>query len=166
MNMQLPQNLIQTPAQSRDLRKTKELPAPDDGYKNYPPSVLIVTDRPNHAGKLSKELENNGCQVSWSDTSPANLASVCHRYYDVIVLDIKPSDWDGVEVHQNIKACPQLAGVPVVVLDTPKTQHEPINLFSRRPVYHLPRDNSIAAKLLQIVSQIHYLTYRYLPILT
>lgn len=163
MNMQLPPKLIQP---LTDLRKTKELPPPDDGYKNYPPSILIVTDRSHHTHKLTKELENNGCQVYWSDTSPANLALACHRYYDVIVLDLKSTDGNGVEVHQNIKACPELAGVPVVVLDTPKTHNETVILFSRRPVYHLPRDSSIATKLLQIVSQIHYLTYRYLPILT
>lgn len=164
MNIQLPTNLPQPPTQSRDLRQTQELPIPDDGYKNYPPSVLIVTDRSHHTHKLTKELENNGCQVYWSGVSPANLARACHRYFDVIVLDIKSTDGDAVEVHKNIKACPQLVGVPVVVLDAPKTN--PINLFSRRPVYHLPRDNSIATKLLQIISQIHYLTYRYLPILT
>lgn len=166
MNIQLPHKLPQLPTQNRDIRKTRELPIPDDGYKNYPPSVLIVTDRSHHAHKLTKELENNGCQVYWSGTSPANLALACHRYYDVIVLDLKSTDWAGVEVHKNIKACPELTGVPVVVLDTPKTTGATVNLFSRRPVYHLPRDNSIATKLMQIVSQIHYLTYRYLPILT
>lgn len=166
MNIQLPKNLPQPPTQSRDLRQTQELPIPDDGYKNYPPSVLIITDRSHHARKLTKELEDNGCQVYWSGTSPANLALACHRYFDVIVLDLKSTDWDEDEAHKNIKACPELAGVPIVVLDTPKAAPSTTNLFNRRPVYHLSRDNFITTKLLQIISQIHYLTYRYLPILT
>ncbi len=164
MSIQLPQNLTQPLTQNQDLRKPKELSIPDDGYRNYPPSVLIVTDRSHHTHKLTEELENNGCKIYWSGISPANLARACHRYFDVIVLDLKSTDGDAVEVHKNIKACPQLVGVPVVVLDAPKAK--PINLFNRRPVYHLPRDNSMATRLMQIISQIHYLTYRYLPILT
>ncbi len=154
------------PNPSRDLRKTKELPVADDGYRSYPPSILIVSDRPHQARKLTKELENNGCQVQWTGTGAAALAAVCQRYFDVIVLDLDQTGQNRQEVLQTVKACPSLADIPVVMLTTPKNSEDAAKIFSPRLIYDLPRDNSIATTLLQIVSQIHYLTYRYLPILT
>jgi DNA-binding NarL/FixJ family response regulator len=139
----------------------------DRGYTTYPPSVLIVTDCLLHALRLKRRLESEGCQVDCTGTNPAGMATACRKYLDLIVLDLEDPDAGGSEVCQKLRADAQLTDVPVVILATCSCAGPAMSDLPMGKVYCLSNvkpdggDPSIEAKLLGIIEQIHYLTYRY-----
>ena len=139
----------------------------DRGYTTYPPSILIVTDCLLHALRLKRRLENEGCRVNWTDTNPEGMATACREYLDLIVLDLEGPEAGGSQVCQMLRANPQLTDVPVVILPTCSCAGEAMSGLPMGKVYCLSNiqpdggDPSGEAKLLGIIQQVHYLTYRY-----
>ena len=139
----------------------------DRGYTTYPPSILIVTDCLLHALRLKRRLENEGCRVDWTDTNPDGMATACRKYLDLIVLDLEGPEAGGSEVCQKLRADPQLTDVPVVILATCGCAGGAMSGPPMGKVYCLSAvqaggvDPSVEAKLLGIIEQVHYLTYRY-----
>jgi len=138
----------------------------DRGYTTYPPSILIVTDCLLHALRLKRKLKNEGCQVDWTDTNPDGMATACRKYLDLIVLDLEGPG--GPEVCQKLRANPQVADVPVVILATCGCAGGAMSGPPMGKVYCLSgahadgaADPPVEAKLLGIIEQVHYLTYRY-----
>ncbi len=139
----------------------------DRGYTTYPPSILIVTDCWLCALRLKRRLENEGCQVDCTSPNPTGMATACRKYLDLIVLDLENPNAGGSEVCQKLRANPQLTDVPVVILATCNCAEGAMGGLSMGKVYCLSNvqpdggDASVEAKLLGIIEQIHYLTYRY-----
>ncbi len=140
----------------------------DRGYTTYPPSILIVTDCWLYALRLKRRLENEGCQVDCTSPNPTGMATACRKYLDLIVLDLERPDTDNTEVCRKLGADSQLAGVPVVIMPACCCGSRAISCLPMGKVYCLsdPQtdeavDRSVEAKLLGIIEQIHYLTYRY-----
>jgi CheY-like chemotaxis protein len=128
---------------------------------------LIVTDCLLHALRLKRWLENEGCQVDWTDTNPDGMATACRKYFDLIVLNLERPDAGSSEVCQKLRANPQVTNVPVVILVTHGCAGAAMNSPPMGNVYCLSTvqaggvDPSVEAKLLGIIEQLHYLTYRY-----
>ena len=140
----------------------------DRGYTTYPPSILIVTDYLLHALRLKRRLENEGCQVDCTSTNPDGIATACRKYLDLIVLDLEGPGAGGSEVCRKLRADPQLTDVPVVILATCSCAGEAMSGPPIGKVYYClsnaqarGTDSSVEAKLLSIIEQLHYLTYRY-----
>ncbi len=145
----------------------RRLHCADRGYTTYPPSILIVTDCWLYALRLKRRLENEGCQVACTSPNPAGMATACRKYLDLIVLDLEDPDAGGSEVCQKLRADAQLTDVPVVILATCSCAEGAMNGLSMGRIYCLSNtqsdggDASVETKLLGIIEQIHYLTYRY-----
>ena len=132
-------------------------------YPIYPPSILLIGDDASRALKLKRKLEHHGLRVYQTDVSADELAPARQKYFELIVFDIKQLDANNCEVCRKIKADPELADIPMVILTTRNLTQEtlkPLNVGT--PVSYLSRDDSAEERLIRIVEHRHYMTYRYI----
>ncbi len=130
-------------------------------YTIYPPSILVIEDTPCQAPKLKPGLENNGCRVHQIGTCVEELSAVQHKFFDLIVFNTKLCDVDSCVACQRLETDPELSGVPAVILATYGLPGEVIGKLRTSPIYYLAKDAFAVGRLLQIIEQIQYLTYRY-----
>ncbi|GIK37743.1 MAG: response regulator [Chloroflexota bacterium] len=119
----------------------------------YRPSILIVEDSPPQALKVKLVLESNGCQVVWADTGWAGVAAAKNQRFDLIVLDVELPDIDGFTVCRNLKAEPELAEVPVVMLTTRDHAEDVLNGLEIGAVDYIPKDAFAEIVLLETIKQ-------------
>ena len=63
---------------------------------------------------------------------------------------------------RKIKADPELADIPTIILTTGNLTQETFELLNvGMPATYLARDHSAEEKLIRIIEQTHYMTYRY-----
>jgi two-component system, cell cycle response regulator DivK len=80
------------------------------------PLVLIVDDNARNLKLARDVLRADGLQTLEASTGAEAIAVVLDRLPDVILLDLRLPDMDGVEVLRELKARERTAGVPVVAL--------------------------------------------------
>jgi PAS domain S-box-containing protein len=81
-------------------------------------SVLIVDDSLTVRMDLSEAFENAGFAVTPCSTLQESRAALTGCSFALVVLDIVLPDGDGVEFLQELKANPQTAAIPVMLLST------------------------------------------------
>lgn len=129
-------------------------PNSNSGYTSSRPKILYVEDSPPQALKVKLALESNGCHVMWVDTGWAGVEMAKNRHFDLIVLDVELPDIDGFTVCQKIKAEPNLADVPVVMLTTRDHANDVLNGLEMGAVDYIPKDAFAEAVLLETIKQI------------
>jgi DNA-binding response OmpR family regulator len=117
------------------------------------PSILIVEDSPPQALKVKLVLESNGCQVVWVDTGWAGVEAAKNQHFDLIVLDVELPDIDGFTVCQKLKAEPDLAEVPVVMMTTRDHAEDVLNGLEIGAVDYIPKDAFAEMVLLETIKQ-------------
>lgn len=80
------------------------------------PAVLVVEDDPSVRGLLDTLLSSEGYRVATASDGTAGLREAAAHRPAVILLDLVMPDLGGLRVLESMRADPQLAGVPVVVL--------------------------------------------------
>ena len=123
-------------------------------HTSYRPSILIVEDSPPQALKVKLVLESNGCHVVWVDTGWAGLELAKNKKFDLIVLDVELPDIDGFTVCQKLKAEPDLAEVPVVMMTTRDHAEDVLNGLEMGAVDYIPKDAFAEAVLLETIKQL------------
>jgi diguanylate cyclase (GGDEF)-like protein/PAS domain S-box-containing protein len=78
--------------------------------------VLIVDDDPLLRSMVTQTLLHAGFDVSEAESGEAGLARIGERRFDLILLDVMMSGLDGYEVCQRIRAMPEGAAVPILML--------------------------------------------------
>jgi signal transduction histidine kinase len=80
--------------------------------------VLVVEDNRRHAELITDELEESGvaAEVEWAETGAQALDKVAATSFDLIVLDYRLPDTDGIEVMKSIRA--RESDVPVIFVTT------------------------------------------------
>lgn len=144
---------------------TKGLNISPIGYKTYPPYVLIFGDKSSTGLRLEKQLERNGCRVSWTESIADGLNIACQQLFDLIVFNLDQQDADDrlAEAYERLASDPKLTNTPVVII----TNQEPVNsqVAGTKPlssVYYLSRENSSETNLLQIATHSQYMSHRYM----
>lgn len=117
------------------------------------PRILIVEDSPLQAQKIKLTLENNNCQVYWTETGQDGLDLAKEKYLDLIVLDIELPDITGFEVCRRLKASPELAEIPVVMLTTLDEAENALNGLEVGAVDYIPKDAFAEMVLVETVKQ-------------
>jgi len=89
------------------------------------PKILIIDDLPDNVTLLTFDLEDQGYDVIRAQSGPEGLELAAAQRPDAILLDVMMPEMDGIEVCRRLKADPQLAHIPVVLL-TAKDQDRDI----------------------------------------
>jgi CheY-like chemotaxis protein len=80
------------------------------------PLVLVVDDDPHVRPVLVRLLQRHGLRVVNASDGYGALAAVTAHRPDVVLLDIKMPGLDGFEVLRRMKANPETAHIPVIIL--------------------------------------------------
>ncbi|MFO0597643.1 MAG: response regulator [Myxococcaceae bacterium] len=78
--------------------------------------VLIVDDEADLASLVEFNLRQEGLETSVAQTGAQALALARERHPDVVVLDLMLPDLSGREVCRRLRATPETAEVPIVML--------------------------------------------------
>ncbi|MCB0192615.1 MAG: hypothetical protein KDJ65_11785 [Anaerolineae bacterium] len=144
----------------------KDINFKQDGYKTYPPYVLIFGNKNSEGLKLKRRLESNGCQVSRTESISDGLNIAGQQSFDLIVFNFQYQDNEDSleEAYEKLTTDPKLTNTPVVILTHHDDQSVPrVNESkSLTSVYYLSTDNSSETNLLQIAKQAQYMSYRYM----
>lgn len=81
-----------------------------------PPLILAVDDTPENLDILQVRLESQGYAVITAPDGEAGMARVRADRPDLVLLDIMMPKRDGISVVREIKADPELAGIPVILV--------------------------------------------------
>ncbi len=80
------------------------------------PKILVVDDDPDLVETVSMMLESRNYDVIPAYGGTEGLKKARSEKPDLVVLDVMMPDKDGFEVCKEMKADPQLAGIPVLLL--------------------------------------------------
>jgi CheY-like chemotaxis protein len=89
------------------------------------PKVLIVDDSGDNVEMVSLLLKKRGFDVSSAPDGPKALEALESARPDVILLDVMMPSMSGMEVLDRIRANPQHANIPVILV-TAKTGDEDV----------------------------------------
>ena len=81
-----------------------------------PSIVLIIDDEPTALEALKALLEPQGYRLECATDGVEGMRMACDLQPDVILLDVMMPGMDGLEVCRRLRADPQLAEVPVVMV--------------------------------------------------
>ena len=77
-------------------------------------TVLVVDDDPGHRGMLEALLGRWGLAVTSAGDGKEAVARVCERPFDVVLMDIRMPDMDGITALKEIRK--YNPAVPVVLM--------------------------------------------------
>ncbi|MCB0210805.1 MAG: hypothetical protein KDJ52_15815 [Anaerolineae bacterium] len=143
----------------------KDVKLKQEGYKTYPPYVLIFGNKNSEGLRLKRQLESNGCQVSRTESVSDGLNIAGQQSFDLIVFNFQSQDnKDSLEeAYEKLTTDPKLTNTPVVILTHHDQTFPRVNESkSLTSVYYLSTDNSSEINLLQIAKQAQYMSYRYM----
>jgi CheY-like chemotaxis protein len=87
--------------------------------------VLVVDDNEDNLQIMSRILLGRGFEVRTARDGKSALRSLEQQLPDVVLLDIMMPEMDGIEVLDRIRANPQSAALPVILV-TGKGQDEDV----------------------------------------
>jgi signal transduction histidine kinase/ActR/RegA family two-component response regulator len=108
--------MTQAPAERVGTRLTQELNAIDDASIAF--RVLVIDDEYDARTILQHHFEELGCTVHVASSVDEGLALGRSVALDLITLDLMMPHKDGWEALREIKDCPELRDIPVVIVST------------------------------------------------
>lgn len=96
---------------------------PSDQPSDHRRSVLVVDDEADSRILLTHYLEELGCQVTTTHSGSNALTLARELAPDLITLDLMMPDMSGWDILARLKADPELAGIPVVVVSIVANEH-------------------------------------------
>ena len=80
------------------------------------PKILIVEDNEENRDSLTRRLERRGFEIIIAVDGRAGVETAVAEKPDLVLMDMNMPEMDGWEATRQIKANPELAGVPVIAL--------------------------------------------------
>jgi DNA-binding response OmpR family regulator len=89
---------------------------PDDARGTRAKRILVVDDEAYIRRLLAERLEAEGYEVSEAGDGEEGLVSIRSHPPDLVLLDLMMPGANGLEVLSRIRATPEHAGIPVIIL--------------------------------------------------
>jgi DNA-binding response OmpR family regulator len=129
-------------------------------YIVYPPSILMI-ENDHSPSKLKQKLVKNNYQVTWTNLCDDGRNLARWADFDLILFNLSECETDFIEMCHQLLADPQVTKTPIVLISSCPQLALMMNTLRSAPVYYLPNDALAETKLLRIVDQVHYISYRY-----
>jgi response regulator RpfG family c-di-GMP phosphodiesterase len=131
-------------------------------YLAYPPSILMI-ENDSSPTKLKQKLEKTNYQITWTNFCDDGLNLARWVDFDLILFNLSQCENHFIEMCNQLLNDPQLTKTPIVIIAScPQAAIAMTTPQRSAPVYYLPSDSQAEAKLLRIVDQVHYISYRYI----
>jgi two-component system response regulator HydG len=78
------------------------------------PRILVVDDEPSHRKMIEAVLSAEGYEVTQAEDGQAAISAVEDRFHDLIIMDVRMPNVDGVEALQKIKQISP--DIPVIIM--------------------------------------------------
>ena len=101
--------------------------------------VLFADDDPGMRAVVTMNLETEGFEVTAVEDGDAALDAAKHLYPDLIVLDVMMPGRDGLDVLRSLKARPDTATTPVVLLTAKATERDVHNGWEAGADYYMTK---------------------------
>ncbi|MCU7937244.1 MAG: response regulator [Candidatus Thiodiazotropha sp. (ex Dulcina madagascariensis)] len=102
-------------------------------------SVLVVDDNSANLRLLTDLLKGQGYSVRASLSGPQAFRSVAARLPDLILLDVKMPEMDGIEVCERLKADASTQDIPVIFISALSDTKEKLRGFAAGGVDYVPK---------------------------
>lgn len=89
---------------------------PDDSAHNGTRRILIAEDSPTQRQQLGLLLEDAGYQVLMAEDGTAAIKKARREHPDLLISDVVMPGRDGYEVCQTLKADPETAAIPIILV--------------------------------------------------
>lgn len=76
--------------------------------------ILVVDDEPSHRTMLSAVLSSEGYQIFEADDGKTAIQAVEKEFYDLILMDVRMTELDGIEALQEIKKISP--AIPIIIM--------------------------------------------------
>jgi DNA-binding response OmpR family regulator len=120
----------------------------------HPAHIMVVDDDPDTVSILASHLKHEGYIAIEATSGRECLRLVHERPIDVILLDLMMPEMDGFEVCRALKADPETAAIPIIMItarDDIDARAEGMRLgisdFLAKPVFRRQLGNRIRAQL-------------------
>lgn len=80
------------------------------------PVILVVDDDPFQHKLLGQILEHENLELVYAESGAGALGVLRRRRPDLILMDVRMPDIDGIEVTRRLKAAAPFAGIPIVMI--------------------------------------------------
>jgi CheY-like chemotaxis protein len=78
--------------------------------------ILVVEDSITQLKSLRPLLEDHGLQVAWADTGLKGVDVAQELQPDLIILDLRLPDINGLQVAEQLKDSPDTASIPIILM--------------------------------------------------
>jgi two-component system response regulator HydG len=78
------------------------------------PNILVVDDEPAHRQMIEAVLDAEGYEIVQAEHGGAAISAVENRFYDLVIMDVRMPDVDGIEAMQKIKQISP--DIPVIIM--------------------------------------------------
>ena len=120
------------------------------------PTILIVDDRRENLDHLAMVLSEAGLEILEAESGTRALAIAHTMHPDAILIDIVMPGMDGIVLCRSLKAIPELAEIPILMITAVAGEEQQVEAFSAGAVGVLTRpllDAVLIANLLSVIKQ-------------
>jgi signal transduction histidine kinase len=107
-------------------------------------TVLVVDDEPANRSLLQEVLETDGHAFREAADGAEALRAVAQARPDAILLDVEMPELDGIEVCRRLKADPETAPIPIILVTAHSTRDERLSAMAAGAIDFLAKPVDLA----------------------
>jgi CheY-like chemotaxis protein len=120
-------------------------------------TVLIVEDSPVQATAIGQLLLGNGARILYAPDGRAGVFMAQRYLPDAIILDLEMPRMNGLEACKHLKANPETADIPVLMLTQYADRAPATGEGKESTIDFIPKDDLASTVLVETLRQMHIL---------